>query len=683
MRTLTFSDSYRNLKMIDTVAVCLGTTGTICSVALFFDIFHPKQIIWVSTFATLLILLLFISTHNETKVSQLTRTNRPDFLTMCMLGVVALFFRWNPYTFQQGGQDQGLYVNMATALARWGSIRFPDEFRVGLDLTSRDMYDQTKLLSYSLVDATESLMTIEFYPLHPALMALAQQIFGGLGHESLTVVSMLGVFAAWHLALEIDGRKSVAILFTTLVAVNPALTFFAKFPVSETIALSFVLFGFLYLIKYLKASRHPQRLFFLVISLINFNCLFYVRWQFLLYIPFFLVAFVSLAIMPSFRSSLYRFVLFLFTVTVLAFIAFLFYSSKQPELYTPMRDAIMEMLPTTNFVYLIFASITALLVFVISLRIGVLERCRVFIRSRISLARCAPYVLLTAVASSVLSIQSLYAREPMYPWGYDVPVTDIWVIRYHVLYRLMLYVGPLLIMIVIFSGLRRPTKNVWTSHLIIFTAVCLLGILMRPAVPYLYYYGRYLVVDLLPALLLLGSIQFMNLMESKILLLRRFAQMSIALTVVYSVFFSSLLIGKYEGEDSQFFEEVSQVVRKNDVVLLLSVSQQIILPLRINYGLNVAAISTEQNLYSADEIFARFREVANDEGGAFYYLVPKGAGPSKQVALMELVLTDNFFTNTDHFRDPRSSQFDSWKRLFLPMDHIKQDQEWQLFLIPD
>ena len=66
---------------------------------------------------------------------------------------------------------------------------------------------------------------------------------------------------AYHLALEIDGRKSVAKLFTALIAINPALVFFAKFPVGETVAMAFALNGFVLLfVLYVARIRAKEGL---------------------------------------------------------------------------------------------------------------------------------------------------------------------------------------------------------------------------------------------------------------------------------------------------------------------------------------------------------------------------------------------------------------------------------------
>ena len=91
---------------------------------------------------------------------------------MSVIVLSGLLLRLEHWPNLTGGQDQGLYVNMASALRRTGSLEFIDKFREELSTETQTIYDQAVLLSVSVVDSVRSAITIEFYPLHPIWMAI-------------------------------------------------------------------------------------------------------------------------------------------------------------------------------------------------------------------------------------------------------------------------------------------------------------------------------------------------------------------------------------------------------------------------------------------------------------------------------------------------------------------------------
>ena len=674
----------KKIQWVDVFALALAVAGSVSSLSLFFDIFYPRTVILVTVALTGAILKL------TTRMWSVPDSNRREgFSTLqlfiaAFIGAISFLFRWGPYRFEQGGQDQGLYVSMATTLSRWGGVRFPDAFRQSLDAGAQAMYDQTRLSSYYLVDSAKSLMTIEFYPLHPAFMALAQTVFGGLGHESLTIISMLGVLGAWYLAMEIDGRGSVATLFTLLFAINPAFSFFAKFPVSESVALTFVLFGMLYLVRFLRAEDNPRQILYLLISLLSFNSLFYVRWQFLLYIPFFVTVLIATFLAPSYRKFRNRVATFSVSVFSLFMISMVYYMRKQPELYAPLRDSLVDMLPKSNPAALILAATSVGALGVVGL--GFVKSQKITQMNKtlygLNFARISPFVLPLVMLLAIPSVMSLYAGESMYPWGYRVPAdVDSWVIRYHAGYRLALFMSPILFVIVLFGGLRRPVRNTATGLVYVFAAICFVGILMRPTVPYLYYYGRYLIVDVLPAFLLLGSIFLVTWMTASKRLVRVIAAGLTVSVVAYSLLFSSIMLNKHEGEDSGIFSSIAEQVEDNDILLFSNTTQQLMVPLRAIHEINLLALDNLDSETTSQQIIDKFAIIAAQRGGRLLYIVPEDLSPPDLNPLAEFVFTDRYFTNTDHFRGDGLLYLESRRRLLLPTRWQSASVTWQLFEI--
>ena len=668
-------------SMLDAVALLLGVLGSISSAAIFVDRFYPSTVVLISITVTLIIVFLVTSRDSRVHRESLKISSVLYFL---MTGAVALFLRWGPYRFEQGGQDQGLYVNMATTLSRWGSVRFPDQFRQSLDSAAQAIYDQTHLASYYLVESSKSLMTIEFYPLHPALMAIAQTVFGVQGTASLTVISMLGVWGGWHLALEIDGRRQVANLFALLIAINPALVFFARFPVSESVALTFVIFGMLYFIRFIRSTENSKMLFYLLISLASFNSLFYVRWQFLLYVPFFLVLLGATIVIPSYQEVRNRISIFVTFVFLLFGVSMAYYMKKQPELYTPVRNSITDMFPDLKVEALMLVVVAVIVLAAASYFILHTKKLVISenVRKTLMVESFGPRVLALALLLAIPSVISLYAGKPMYPWGYRVPAdVDSWVIRYHVLYRIALFASPPLLLVAVFGSLRKPLRNRTTGVLSIFTTVCLIGILMRPAVPYLYYYGRYLIVDFLPAIVLLGVIILVTWMSSRRKIFRFVSAGLVASVFAYSAIFSAVLIGRHEGEDSGFYSSIAQQISNKDVVIVSSTSQQVIVPLRAKYQLNILAIPDPSSGFSTRDVFKTFENVASQRGGRLLYLVPHESAPNNLKFVDEFTFTDRYFTNTDHFRGDGLLYLRSRRRLLLPTRWQSGSVTWQLFEI--
>lgn len=658
-------------SLFEVFALFVGVLGSISAAAISLNSFFPAWVLGISSALTLVVLFLFAEYGGQFPKNEALKFK--NLLVVAGISLLSVLFRLGTYTNLQGGQDQGLYVNMSATLTKWGSVRFPDTFRSTLDPIAQNMYDQTHLSSFYSVDTLRSISTIEFYPLHPALMAICRLIFGGYGHQSLFLMSLLGVMAAWYLALEIDGRKSVAIVFSIFMAVNPALTFFSKFPVSETVALTFVLTGMVFFLRYLRAEESKKQYFNLLVSLLSFNCLFYVRWQFILYIPFFLV----LVLANFFRFQGFKSQVKLLKFVVLVFILFgfsmIYYVKKQPELYRPIRDSIVDMMPFNT-------SMTGWgLVFICSaLILLILKRIQNHLNLDVlSLVEKGGFLLMPlALLISIPSILSLYRGIPMYPWGYHVPIdVDNWVIRYHYLYRLGLFTSPWLLLIAAISYMFKPVRNKNTLGLLLFVSICLIGVQFRPYVPYLYYYGRYLIVDVLPGVLLLGSIALVDLWRRR----RVIAAIFGISTLAYFLLFSFVQLGKREGENSKFYSEISALVSTRDVLLVSSTSQQVIVPLRATFEIPTLAIPSPDSGFDANFVVDKFNEVAKSRKGKLFYLVVSGSGPKGITPLKTVEFDDGFFTNTDHYRGDGYANLNSRSRLLLPFRWWHARVSWELY----
>ncbi len=205
-----------------------------------------------------------------------------------LLIALALILRFRPYQYIMGGQDQGTYVNIAHQYIRNGQLKYKDAFREGLTPEQKELYDKHNpylMPSIKYWDRAASEYTMEFYPLHPAWLAMFEAFVGkNLSTLALTFFSILSIIGFYLLGYEIAGRKKLpGYLAALLVAISPSHVFFSKLPVSEMLAVYFIVFTAYYLYRFIEDKGANTRN--LVLSAALFNCFCYTRMSSFLYIP--------------------------------------------------------------------------------------------------------------------------------------------------------------------------------------------------------------------------------------------------------------------------------------------------------------------------------------------------------------------------------------------------------------
>ncbi|MFT4197673.1 MAG: phospholipid carrier-dependent glycosyltransferase [Pseudoxanthomonas sp.] len=233
--------------------------------------------------------------------------------------LACLLFRLPPYHYVLGGQDQGVYVNMAHYIARTGAIRIDDEVLKRLSGSpflqrylaenyppvavgqgprpERDSY----LPGLYVSSAAGTRLDFQFYHLFPMWMALAIAVFGaGAGVYALTLFASLSVLFAYWLVLALSGSRRAALVAGLLLALNPLHAFFSKFPVTEVPTLAFSLLGFSGLAWYWFGAPDQRHRRWLALSAVAFGALFLTRISGFMYVPFVLaIAIVTAARDPD------------------------------------------------------------------------------------------------------------------------------------------------------------------------------------------------------------------------------------------------------------------------------------------------------------------------------------------------------------------------------------------------
>ena len=216
---------------------------------------------------------------------------------------LALLFRLPTYQYVLGGQDPGVYANMATHVMRTGGIAVGDH---AFDrLAGTDGFAEYRRLN--VVDpfvpgvytgeGEKPSLSFQFYHLFPVWLALAASVAGvGASGLGLLVLSLLSIVCFQRLAAELSGTRHIGLAAGLLLAANPLHAFFSKFPVTEVPTLAFSTAAFCFLSMYAQAPREHRPSRWLWLSVLAMGCLFLTRISGFMYLPLVLaVSVVALA----------------------------------------------------------------------------------------------------------------------------------------------------------------------------------------------------------------------------------------------------------------------------------------------------------------------------------------------------------------------------------------------------
>lgn len=213
---------------------------------------------------------------------------------LALIAAVGLFFRLPPYNYVIGGQDEGIYVNIANTLARTGGVvpqdRVLESLRnpAAIDRYVADNELPTVYLP-GVYHAPGDPRRQQFQFLHefPVWMAISSGLFNPAATPwALTFLALVSLLFFYRLALTLTGDRRAALAAGLLLAVNPLHVFFSKFPVSEAPALAYGTMGFSLLALDAFAPASSRRKRTLVLSALSLFGLFSTRISGFMYLPF-------------------------------------------------------------------------------------------------------------------------------------------------------------------------------------------------------------------------------------------------------------------------------------------------------------------------------------------------------------------------------------------------------------
>ncbi len=280
-------------RMLELMVVFVLATSMAGLVLALGGLFQALQVVLLGAMSTLAYAFRFPASDRHRQA--------PNARHLLLLALVVLFFRIPSFNYVLGGQDEGVYFNIAANMVRTGGIVPTDAVLARISNTAQvqqyvsENYQQTIYLPgvYRSEDAVPQ-SEFQFYHMFPMWMAIAGGLFGIFNQlYALTFLSLLSVIFIYALALRISGKAEVALAAGLLLAVNPLHVFFSKFSVSEVPTLAFSAIGFAMLAGYWSAPTDERRPRWLVLSALAFACLFTTRISGFMYLPFLLA--VSIA----------------------------------------------------------------------------------------------------------------------------------------------------------------------------------------------------------------------------------------------------------------------------------------------------------------------------------------------------------------------------------------------------
>jgi hypothetical protein len=531
---------------------------------------------------------LFVNYKVELNIVQIN-------LAIILLILVALLFRASPYLFIWGGQDEGVYVNMAAHYNSTGTTFAKDSVRENLsgdlqksaydeqnqydiNMVREGKYEGTHVPGVYISNSKTSLNVYQFYPLHPLWMAIFGKLFGKINLVySIVFFSILSLIVLSSIAYELSHEnKYVRYIALLLLAINPIYVFFSKFPVSEVVQLFFSSSGIYYFILYIKQIKeNRQNKLYLFLSWCMFSCLFFTHINAFMYIPFFiLIMAVNILYIEdkAINKSLCIYSLSIFLIFGLSILYGINYS--YPYFYDIYRSSFGNVFGVHWKWSLIIAP------FFVGAILLILSLFRSTVRKVID--KCIPYLNLILVFLITMCI--LLSLYKAYQLGYtDKYLGDLWVdktfglaekglysVEHSNIYTLIQYISPigfLGLLIYLFRHIRE--KNiVYTGALVYLLVFMFARLTMSFYTPY-YYYGRYLFGEIVPFVILIISLFIGDCLKSNKNVIKYSGIGVLIIVCTYFSVFSIQQIGKSEnsGLNAQL-KRVASHVDKSDLLLL-------------------------------------------------------------------------------------------------------------------
>jgi hypothetical protein len=608
----TYADLF--FEWVTWVVVLVSIIAVLTLVAGFF---MPKNVFILGLAIT--VILIPIRLKND-----IVRPFKINLSCFFILGILflALVFRADPYPWIQGGQDQGLYVNMSAYFQREGNIFIEDEILKTLPTGElRTIYSNNlEELKYrgqyqpGVYYGGDKNYVFQFYPLHPLWMSIFGDIFGNQGRfYSLTFFSLLSIFGFYMLTRALSNSQLAALSAAIILAVNPLHVFFSKFPTTEIVALAFTLIGFYYIHQAMQIANKDKVInyWYLTLSVLCMSMFFFVRITGFMYIPL-LIVFLWVGIWLYGQDKLKTgIVLILFSISCLFFyILSVFYGLRfsgpyANDIYASNFGSVFG-----KYWLVYIMMVIGLLIFLTTIWCLISKKVLNNTGGKTSLVKKYGIVLICCILGLaiisglhkiyMLGFSEAYISDSWYSSVWGLSGTGLAVIYRSSIINWLLYSSPFLVL----TALWASFKVKWTWYqLVLFFFLSVFFVvnfaIKNWVLPYQYYYARYLLSETVPYTIILSVLIIFSLDNIQT---RRIKASVIIATIVMFSYLSFLQFNAEEGRRPyEIIDQINGHVDKEDVLLLDTRGWRtsynlFYTPLSFYHGLKVFPVTSDENI---------------------------------------------------------------------------------------
>ena len=245
-------------------------TFSICIVSVALIILAECSSLWPASLLTLLALTaaVLLGTCAIRRIELFKRAYASLSMSATALAAVLVFaavlrYPGSPYFI--GGQDPGVYENSAASIGRTGSLAIADPLSaiVASDPALQREYRDSSFHSYAENSAGHSwgsflpgyyfrdgTIVAQFFHLQTLWFAASAQLFGLPNTQlPLLLFALWTIWGLYVLTLELTSSRVAALLTSALAAGNSAMCYFSRLPVSETVAGAFFIASIYFLVR--------------------------------------------------------------------------------------------------------------------------------------------------------------------------------------------------------------------------------------------------------------------------------------------------------------------------------------------------------------------------------------------------------------------------------------------------
>lgn len=594
------SNVWRGLELLAVLVLAVSIAGLF---AMRLGVFYAWQI-W---------LIGFLCTYFYSRLAPIDLkpiVAGPPVWHLVVVVAVALAFRLTPYVYQLGGQDEGIYTNMAAHLIRTGGLQPFDAVLEGISKVDvREAYLQGNYHPKHYVPGiygTSGGLEFQFYHLFPVWLAMFGAILGveNIGY-GLTFLSLVSLLFFQRLAHVLTNSPKAGLVAGLLLALNPLHAFFSKFPVTEVATLAFSAISFTFLALNWKASEGTPRRRYLILSLAALAMLFMMRISGFLYLPLVLgVMFLALLLDRGLeeRRRLVQWAvgaLVLYGASVLYGLRWSGIYSR--DIYASSFEPLLG--PHWSAKLAVIACVIAALWMTLSILVWK-ETKQKWMRHVVDrMAMLLPAVIFIATAIALwkaykLGYSDAYADHPWYGRVFNLSHRGRHSVQSISLIASAFYLSPFMLLAFYTACAKRRLDPALAVLLVFVAGIYSYLAALQWVLPYQPYYARYLASEFVPYVILFVVSVWATSEPGGV---RRFITFALVVSGLWGGVLSAMQLGKNEHEGvAPSLVRLSSHFDPKDIVFLdtsltAPLAHELKTAMVYTYGLNVVTV-TQQDL---------------------------------------------------------------------------------------